>query len=303
LHRYLSHKEIDKNAYDSCIDSSLTPFVYAYSWYLDSITDCNWALVVKDNYDTVWPLPFKRKYGIINYYNIPDFTQQLGIFSKFLVEDEDIKSMLAVIPFNNVVLRHNFNFNNLPTTPFIERVNFEIELSNYETVSKGYNKDLRRNIQECIVKSSPIIKKEPSEISLTVDLFKQVYHANIIVEEYRYDRLKKAFRIAIDKGFGENFIIESNNGDLLGRAFILRNKKYLHYILAAPTASGRKSNIMHYFIDYIIKNNCSKGLIFDFEGSDMPNVAHFYRKFGPTQKTYFTKNIWVTEQIINKWKH
>jgi hypothetical protein len=76
---YLTHKEIDFEKYDRCIDLSLNGIVYAYSWYLDMVTD-DWDILVEDDYKSVMPLPKRKKFGI-HYIYQPFFVQQLGVFS------------------------------------------------------------------------------------------------------------------------------------------------------------------------------------------------------------------------------
>jgi hypothetical protein len=179
-------------------------------------------------------------------------------------------------------------------------VNYELELDQYEKIIKSYNKDLRRNLKEAKSHGSLCIDVDEN-VMATIDLFKDVYHRKYQINDGRYQNLHEAFSKAILDGKGKNFVVKDEANRIMARAFLLFNHRYVHYILAAPTHEGRDRNVMHYFIDEFIKSHCGKGLVFDFEGSDMPNVAHFYRKFNPMVKHYYLKNIWLFAQIMNRW--
>jgi hypothetical protein len=63
----------------NAIARSFNGIVYAYSWYLDIVSP-GWDALVKDDYKSVMPLTWRKKYGIKYLYQ-PFFTQQLGVFS------------------------------------------------------------------------------------------------------------------------------------------------------------------------------------------------------------------------------
>ena len=94
--QFFSHKEINKRKWDECISSSVNGRVYAYSWYLDIVTD-QWDALILDNYQAVFPLPFRRKCGI-DYVYQPVFTQQLGLFSQAPLSPSLLEEFLAQIP-------------------------------------------------------------------------------------------------------------------------------------------------------------------------------------------------------------
>jgi hypothetical protein len=57
-------------------------------------------------------------------------------------------------------------------------------------------------------------------------------------------------------------------------------------VCGAPTAEGRKRGVMHAIIDYVAQKHAGEHLFLDFEGSEIPEVAAFYRKFGPIEEKY-----------------
>jgi hypothetical protein len=45
---------------------------------------------------------------------------------------------------------------------------------------------------------------------------------------------------------------------------------------------------MFLLIDTFIQNNSGKNLILDFEGSNIPGIARFYKGFGAMAETYYS---------------
>ncbi len=291
--KYLKNRLIDKEAYDSCINQSPNPKVYAYSWYLDHMTMGNWDALVTDDYSYVFPLPFNYKFGFLRYNNIPPFVQQLGIFGKN-VDASIVNCFLSNLSLNSIVTRQFFNASNLIEKPLAILPNYQLVLDDYEIIKKDYKQDLKNNLKKIDfnnveINSSACIKK-------TIDLFKKTYP---IINDNRYLLFEKVANTAIEKGNGVNYSFHLN-GKELAYTFFLKNHKYIHYILPGPTEFGRKHSIIQSILDYVIKSNCGKDLILDFEGSSIPNVALLYKKYNPYTEEYFLKNIWWPQVLIKK---
>lgn len=75
--RHLQHKQIDPLKWDGAIFRSRVPQAYALFGYLNKITDDHWSALVYGDYEAVFPLPLKQKFGI-TYVVQPIFCQQLG---------------------------------------------------------------------------------------------------------------------------------------------------------------------------------------------------------------------------------
>ncbi|MDA9093212.1 hypothetical protein N9J92_05085, partial [Polaribacter sp.] len=57
----IERKDLDVDKYDACIADSVQSRIYAFSWYLDVVTD-NWDILILNDYEAVMPLPWKQKY-------------------------------------------------------------------------------------------------------------------------------------------------------------------------------------------------------------------------------------------------
>ncbi|MBK6963997.1 MAG: hypothetical protein IPH20_08605 [Bacteroidales bacterium] len=57
--RLIRHTELDKTAWDNCIDKAVNGNIYGFSWYLDIVCD-EWDALVAGDYETVFLLPTGR---------------------------------------------------------------------------------------------------------------------------------------------------------------------------------------------------------------------------------------------------
>ncbi|MBN2237574.1 MAG: hypothetical protein JW729_08430, partial [Bacteroidales bacterium] len=147
---YFLHSDINKRKWDDCISASVNGRIYAYSWYLDLVADA-WDALILDDYQAVFPLPFRTKFGIKYIYQ-PVFTQQLGLFSKKPLSSTFLESFLDQIPkeYNYVSLnlnQHNRFFSTV--IPSLKRKNIEMDLiSEYTNLKQKYSSNLVRNLKK-----------------------------------------------------------------------------------------------------------------------------------------------------------
>jgi len=283
--RYIRHNAIDMAAWDACISRSSRPLVYAGSTYLNAICNHSWDALVCGNYEAVFPLPVKRKWGVPMVYQ-PFFCQQLGLFAPkdFALGYSDF---LKAIPrkFLKVTLQLNPSFT-LPDG-IGKRCNMLLDLNrSYEVIHDAYNADARKNLRKC--SDAEILVEPCGDIHAAVSLYKQVWgKLNPVIKDQHYRNFENAC-LALQSS-SEAICFKAYIDDkVLAYAIFLRSPNYLHYVCAAPTAEGRKLGVMHAVIDCIAKTHSAQNLYLDFEGSEIPEVAAFYRKFGPLEESYGT---------------
>jgi len=61
----------------------------------------------------------------------------------------------------------------------------------------------------------------------------------------------------------------------------------MHLLQSTVLPAGRQTEANHALLDHLIREFAGKPLILDFEGSDLPGIAHFYRNFGASDQPYF----------------
>lgn len=67
----IKRKDLDIDKYDACIAASVQFRIYAFSWYLDAVSE-NWEVLILNDYEAVMPLPWKQKY-FLKYITQPFF--------------------------------------------------------------------------------------------------------------------------------------------------------------------------------------------------------------------------------------
>src|SRR5260221_2550380 len=93
--QYITHNAIDKKKWDACIENSPNGLVYAYSFYLDYMAK-HWDALVLDDYKTVMPLTWNKKYGI-HYLYQPPFVALSGVFGQH-PDDTIVTNFINAIP-------------------------------------------------------------------------------------------------------------------------------------------------------------------------------------------------------------
>ncbi|HEY2727834.1 MAG TPA: GNAT family N-acetyltransferase [Parafilimonas sp.] len=274
-----SHK-IDKQKWDDCLKDSSNPLIYASSIYLDYMAD-NWDGIIGDDYDIIMPVPWRKKFGIRYSYHAP-FIQQLGVFGKeFQQDDIDdcVRLMLQSFKYGDYSLNFMNNFKSGKAAN-----NYMLSLaSNYRSTSFFYSDDLKANLSKA---SKHFFEFENGDAEEAINLFSELYgekFPHVTLTDY--------------KNFYDFCTLKSAEGNLIVRKILLDKKvaainlllkdKYRIYsLMLSTTAEGRKVSAGHFLLDSIIKEFSQTGLIFDFEGSDIPGVEHFFKSFGAINQLY-----------------
>jgi len=139
--RHLQHKQIDPLKWDGAIFRSRVPQAYALFGYLNKITDNHWSALVYGDYEAVFPLPLKQKFGI-TYVVQPIFCQQLGAFGT--CTNVSTMDFVNAIPKHFVRVRMNLNpyFDKQNKPVLTVKTNLVLPLSS----QPDYNKDCRKNL-------------------------------------------------------------------------------------------------------------------------------------------------------------
>ncbi len=284
--QFLLPHQIDKEKWDSCIEHAHNSFIYGYSWYLD-IASPGWSAIVQNDYRAVFPLPTVKKIFTMAYQ--PFFTQQLGLFYRDIETAPPILEFLEKIPSNykhvNICL-NEYNQGNVGANYHSHsRTNHILHLHQpYQELARLYNSQTKRNILRAqkskliITDAQPnaVVKYYETQKGSETDVLKPVHYAtlNRLLEEVNR------------RGFLKCFSVQNAQGDTLAMAAFYFYKNRIVYQLGASSDEGREAQAMTFLFDWLIKTNCNKDLIFDFEGSDISGIARFFSGFGALGAKY-----------------
>ena len=299
--QYVDHHQIDPTKWDSAILRSPHPLVYGLYEYLNAVCDSQWDALIYKDYEAVFPLPFKNKFGI-KYLVQPVFCQQLGAFGSNA--NVSTHNFLSAIPkrFLRVRLQLNPYFDqknevgSILTKPWGKgassgklktKTNMTIQLSQ----PLDYNKDCKKNLHR--LAELPIeYKINAISIRDAIDTYRKAWgRQNPEIGDDHYQLFANACSEKL------SFTVTAHHrteGTLLGAAIFLitpeKANRSIHYVCAGPTEPGKSIGVMHGIIDFVLKRYQGENMLFDFEGSSIASVASFYKKFGANEEPFFCFN-------------
>lgn len=286
---YLRHDEIDTDKWDQCIRKSFNSLVYGYSWYLDVVCH-EWDGLVEDDYVRVMPLTGKRKAGI-HYLYQPLFTQQLGIFSTGLLNNQKVSEFLQQVPQKYKLAEINLNTFNKPVDAsqpsWKAMLNFELDLiSSYEELRLQYSKNLKRNIRKAEKAKLELMENIKPEEVIRIFRGSAVSRKSNFNEE-AYRMLKQLIYVLIYRGRAKVWGAFDHRNSLLAGAVFVRSKNKWIFLFSGTSQDARENGAMPFIIDRFILNHAGSHSTLDFEGSNDQNLARFYKSFGAKQCVYY----------------
>lgn len=283
---FLTHREIDKQKWDRCIEQAGNTLIYGYSWYLDSIAP-GWCGLVLNDYDAVMPVPTAKKFFTIAYQ--PFFAQQLGIFNREPLNLFTTADFIAKIPERYKYIYVCLNETNDPgldQSRITRRDNYVLYLhQSYEDTAKNFTDHCRRNIRRAEKENLAIESCLAPEV---VDFYiehKGARTENIKTEHYQM--LRKVMDEAGHRNMLQCYKMLSPAGDTIACAAFYMQPGRIIYQLGTANDQGRETRALYFLFDHIIRKHCAQNLILDFEGSQISSIARFFNGFGSMRVPYY----------------
>jgi disulfide oxidoreductase YuzD len=285
--KFLKNEEIDLDKWDACISKSFNSIPYAYAWFLDLIHE-EWAALVEGDYERVMPVTGGKKFGIRYVYQ-PYFAQQLGVFSTSLLNPEVVNKFINAIPFDYKYIDiklNSFNQPDLENAEVIPNKNHLLDLiQDYERIAENYSGQTKKNLKKSLKSELSMMKHiKPESV---IDLFRE--HRGKTLKKWNdthYNKLKHLMYSSIHKGRGVVYGVFNNYNELSAGAFFLKSKKRMIFLFSGTSNIGRENAAMTFLIDGVIREYAPAHTVLDFEGSNDPNLARFYKGFGAKEIEY-----------------
>lgn len=284
---HLPHARIDKQKWDTCLDSLPVGNVYALSWYLDAVSP-GWEAIVMElhhEYQVIMPLPVKQKWGF-RYLSQPPYCQQLGVFfrnGQFNVSEFDACLQVAFLYYKHVIA---YSFNGLypayPDEVWSEQgITYQLSLNRpYAQLTLNYSNNRQRNLRKGLAGDFKI--NAASDIEILIDLFCR-YTAPQIKGGFSTGQLqafRQLYRAAKERNLTAYWVVADTSGEVVAAALFIKYRNKLIYLFPAASPAGKKAHAPTLLIDAMIRRLAGTDSIFDFEGSKIPGIAHFYASFG-----------------------
>jgi hypothetical protein len=283
---YFNNNEIDREQWDNCIRNSPGVKPYGYSWYLDIMAP-GWQALVDDDYESVFPLPGFKKYGI-RYITTPIFLQQLGVFSPDKPADIFLNEFLDFLPgFYRLIDLCVGDASSVNGFKVTEKTNYELDLSSsYEVISSRFSSHCKRNINIASRKKPELVTDiTPDEL---IDLFIANKGSEIKGIKIRdYNRLRTLMHFCIKNKKGRIIGVRTSRKKLIYGNFIVETKGNITMLLVVNTPKSREKRLGYYVVNELIKESAQTRKILDFAGSSIPSIASFMKSFGPEKVTFY----------------
>lgn len=283
--RLLNRDEIDTRKWNRIINESEGGLLYALTDYLDGVCS-SWKALILGDYEIIMPLPVKKKW-CIEYLYQPLGLSQGGLFSKAPVSKEIelqfLNKIFKEFRYGTISLNENFSLTAVEQGALIEHDNYVLSLKdNYSIIYDNYNADGKKNLRRA-AKFQQTLSRNAS-VQEIVELYLKQYgdRGNNSRMKKEFSQFSKLLNYLVDQGNALLFCVrETDTNQLLSGAIIGFFKNRLYYLLGAPSPKGLEYKSTHFLIDGIVQQYAGTDFIFDFEGSKIPSVATFYKKFGP----------------------
>ncbi len=290
---HINQKNLDRAKYDTCIANASNTRIYAYSWYLDIVTD-DWDVLVWGDYDAVMPIPYVRAKKFLWFKKIiqPTFCQQLGVFYNLKnIEKEEFNSILNCFSSKLIHLHpKTYSFNaknefakNIQNTDFLEKVNYELNLNNtYLELYANYSKNTKRNSKKAVKHNLEIVQ----DISVETYIKMKEKNKKHNIKNKEYQIIKQLTTEISKRKLGE-FRGVSVANELIAIAFFTKSDNRIIHLFSVSTQKGKEYAAPTFLFDSVIQEYANTNYIFDFEGSMISGVARFFKGFGASENNYF----------------
>jgi len=293
----------DKELYrELCAKEPSIP-IYSRDWWLDCVCGENtWDVILywnKENIEAAMPFYYPKK----NIITMPAHTQTMGIwfnpelqnpkYSENLYRKQLIcKFFIERLPTHSFFLQH-FHSSFTDWLPFYwngfqqtTRYNYILpDITDTRSVYNNLRDNIKRNIAKAQKKYGLKIQK-----NVSIDLFIEHYCLTFNqkgIKAYQPEILRKIIETCLSRKQGDFWGAFDEQNRLHVAIFIAWQDDYAYYIASGNNPELKKSGAHAYILWKIIVEMAGQIKTFDFSGSILPGIEHFFREFGTVQLPYF----------------
>jgi hypothetical protein len=126
-------------------------------------------------------------------------------------------------------------------------------------------------------------------VDALVAYYRQELGQRAALKPQQYRRLARLFRVLLARDRAVIYRLEApeiGSGCRAMGLFVKTPDRIIN-VFGASDQLGRDLYSMHVLLDHLIERHAGKNLHFDFEGSDIPGVADFFKSFGARVEPYW----------------
>jgi len=295
-----TRQQIDEQRWQEALLATKGSHVYARPWYLDIVSK-EWKALVYGDYEAVMPLTAGKKYGI-NYLYQPFFTQQLGVYGKAAQENAVVLEMLeqakSLFSYAEINMHEGQSLQGC-LIDIKQRTNLIIPLkAGLSAIRKDYSDTLKRNLKKAAAQAFQV--KDMEDISFFLDEY--MLHTASKTKEIN-SRHRSLLHLLLQQAMQQKagMIRGVFQGEkCVAACFYLLDEERCVSLLPWADEQAKKYGAAAFLVDSTLEMMENKLNYFDFEGSEIPGVARFYRQFAPQEAPYYRLK-WNNLPKVVKW--
>ena len=280
--RHIARKDIAVEKYNRCIEASENSRVYAFSWYLDQVTE-DWELLVYGDYEIVMPLPIRKKYGIKYVYH-PFWVLELGIF--YCKKNKEVEQeLLDYVSKKYLFSEFRLNTENIHVKSELGTICLFDLNRDYEEVYTGYRKDRKKDLRKA--EKANLSFRWGGDCKDLLHLFRTNLGGRVSnILDADYQNLERIIEQCVLYKKGRILSVLDSEKKQIASGFFLRHKNKITILISATDFENRNNGANTFLIDTCVREYIGKHLFFDFGGSNIPTVAAYFNSFGTEVKHY-----------------
>src|SRR5574344_1358449 len=297
--RYFKRSDIDVKKWNRCVEQSRQRSVLFKAEYL-YLLDSNWGALIENDYESLMPLPQRRKYALTYIYP-PPFAFPTPIIS--LKAQHDYTRFLKVLPKYIILADLVLEEQAVYASEYGKREHQSFRLNlglSYEQLQAQYAENTKRNLKKSKLQNVKIIQN--SDLDSVIQLFKATRGGkkDVHYQEKDYQFLKKVGQKLIEDGFLESESLYFE-GKLCGSVLWLKDGDCYYFLFSAAHVKYKAVFPLFRLIDHFIEQKAWQSIKIDFRGSNQANLARFYQSFGGVKYQYSQILFSPTTQVLTSF--
>lgn len=267
--RFVPGEEIDTLKWNSCVHYATNGNIYGYRWFLDGITR-DWDALVEGDYESVFPLPWRKTLWRNKQLDHPDLIRELGIFSIHVLSGARVKAFLDAIP--EECGRGTLHLNEMIRSvdhqgiSWSEKDNYQILLANdYEEIAGNYTPQGLKLLSLAAEKHAymPVSNLKPERIA---DYFlEQGKSSKQRIRQFH--ALQRLMYNALHRGWGFAMGVVDASESLLAADFFFNSHGKVVSALGPQRSDRCETGALPLLYDTLIRSQAGRPAILDLNGN------------------------------------
>lgn len=275
--RLIKQEDIDKVKWNSCVHYANNGNIFGYKWYLDHVAK-DWDGLVEGDYESVFPLVWRKGLwgGKVLYQ--PDLMRELGIYTINAPSSKRIKAFLAAIPSEykqiDIVLNEQNHYPDVPAFDTAIHTNHQLLLARpFEELEEAFapvvHEAVEKATQAGIVLDSNV---KPETIA---DFYKQ-HSQDKKGKERNFHTIQRIMYNVLHRGWGFASAARSKSGELLAVNFFIYSHNTMMSLVPLESPAGREVGALTYLFQMLIRTQANRPLILDFNTMEPDALAEAF---------------------------